>query len=549
MTSHPLKYPQVTIPTLGTVQGIVDDHLPVAKFLGVPFGTVVKRWRPAVRPEPWEGVRDASKLGPSPPQQTATHPFAAMFSGIATEVVYEEHCNERDCLNCNIYVPASVFTEGHKKDTLPVLIWIYGGGLKYGGNNHPIFDATCIVAQSIALNKDIIVVVLNYRVNYFGFLSSKELVQDAHAHAASLPLSSSSWRDRSIGNWGLLDLIQGLEYVREHIHAFGGDRGRVTIMAESAGSVSVAYLLQIPEAHGLFRRAILISSGTGTLQACQVDDCAALPYFDHLCEVFKDPRLSSVDVSNYDSNLEWVMTGTCADEATACVQQLGACTLEDFAILKSRICPPSESVLFDTIYGVPQTDEEARTISVRIVNGGYFRFSLLQTSLAIRALPSCKLSRFHFDRPTDKIEAMAPGLGAHHMVDLFFTFANEAASRVLSEQEMQFAKSAVLPTWIEFANAVTPEQSSIPLVVHDASLYGTDIGDSSGGDGDGDMAIVFGKDLTVHQEVPVERMTRDEVKFWLRSNAFQAEEAKKGRQAQIGFDLLKPLTSAKEKAQ
>ncbi|ORZ07737.1 Carboxylesterase, partial [Lobosporangium transversale] len=126
--------------------------------------------------------------------------------------------SEYDCLGCNIYMPAIAVADCAD---LPVLVWVCAGGFKNGGASSPLYDCTPIVANSIELQKPVVVISLSYRINYLGFFSSKEMVLDAQD---------------SVGNWGLLDLIMGLEWVQEHISAFSGNPKRVTLMGQSAGS-------------------------------------------------------------------------------------------------------------------------------------------------------------------------------------------------------------------------------------------------------------------------------------------------------------------------
>ncbi|KAF9943567.1 Esterase-6, partial [Mortierella alpina] len=119
-------------------------------------------------------------------------------------------------------------------------------------------------------------------------MSSKELVLDVQNYAQSVPKSQRRWYDASVGNWGFLDQILGLEWIRDHIRAFGGDPARVTLMGESAGGASISYLQLIPECHGLFNRAILLS-GTASCSPTMRPEYEGQRYFDHICRVFGIP--------------------------------------------------------------------------------------------------------------------------------------------------------------------------------------------------------------------------------------------------------------------
>ncbi|KAG0205303.1 hypothetical protein BGX28_003057 [Mortierella sp. GBA30] len=279
------KYPQVTIPGLGTVQGVVDTDSPVAKFLNIPFGVVHERWRAASKAGPWQGVRDATKNGYNPPQITKSNPFMSLFFGIPLEAAYEEAMSERDCLSCNIFMPTSALAS---EEELPVLVWIYGGGLKFGGITMPIYDCSELVMASIELEKPVIVVTINYRLNYFGFISSRELVLDAQEYSKNITEDDRRWYDGSVGNWGLTDLILGLEWIRDHVRAFSGNPKRVTVMGQSGGAVAISYLQLIPECHGLFHRSIIQSGSAATLPTMR-PEIEGQRYFDHLCKVFGVP--------------------------------------------------------------------------------------------------------------------------------------------------------------------------------------------------------------------------------------------------------------------
>lgn len=224
------------------------------------------------------------------------------------------------------------------------------------------------------------------------------------------------------------------------------------------------------------------------------------------------------------------------------VAQLGASTLEEHDSLISRLCPLSSRPQFTAIFGTPSTDTEVQHLSMRLTGDGGYRFPTLQISEAIKAHPSAQLTRYHFDRHTEKLEGMMPGIGAHHAVDLFFVFGNATARGLLNEEEKGFAKK-VQAVWIEFVTAASPMASTLPKVL--GSLYP----DTSSGDGVGageevvvaeKEAIVFGKDLEVTRGA-VERLSVEEIAFWRKFYAYTAERAKLGRADDVGFNLAKGI--------
>ncbi|MFB7086836.1 carboxylesterase/lipase family protein [Streptomyces sp. NPDC056296] len=197
----------------GSVRGRAEDGLTV--FRGIPFAEppVGEARFTAPRPaRPWSGIREAYAFGPPSPQD----------AGVAGPPA--AHPEGDDWLTVNIWTP-----EPDPAARRPVMVWIYGGAYKFGHSGSPGYDA-----RRIAADGDLVVVTFNYRVGMEGF-----------AHIEGAP-----------ANRGLLDQVAALEWVRDNITAFGGDPDLVTIFGESAGAGSVASLLAMPRAAGLFHRAI-----------------------------------------------------------------------------------------------------------------------------------------------------------------------------------------------------------------------------------------------------------------------------------------------------
>lgn len=222
----------------GDVVGFVGRD-GVHVWRGIPFAEPPVgplRWRAPRPPEPWEGVREALAFGPACPQ-------IAIPGGGWDGAKGGEPTGDEDCLTLNVYAPAFALDgvpRGRKRR--PVLFWIHGGGNSVG--DALLYDATRLVKSH-----ELIVVTVQYRLGPLGWFRH-----------ASLRGMGSSAEDRS-GNYGTLDLIRGLEWVRENIAAFGGDPRNVTIFGESAGGVNVMSLIVSPLARGLFQRAV-VQSGT-----------------------------------------------------------------------------------------------------------------------------------------------------------------------------------------------------------------------------------------------------------------------------------------------
>jgi para-nitrobenzyl esterase len=213
----------------GMISGVMNARGDVHEFKGIPFAAppVGKlRWK-APRPViPWKGVKICDRFGPSPMQKDPV-PFS-MWS--AEWLIPKEPISE-DCLYLNVWTGAM-----DPKERRPVLLWIYGGGFVSGGSAVPIYDGEAMA------KKGVIVVSCNYRVGIFGFFAHPELTAES-PHNAS-------------GNYGLLDQIAALQWVKKNIAAFGGDPDNVTIDGQSAGSVSVNCLVASPLARNLFQKAI-----------------------------------------------------------------------------------------------------------------------------------------------------------------------------------------------------------------------------------------------------------------------------------------------------
>ncbi|KAE8420530.1 Carboxylesterase [Aspergillus pseudocaelatus] len=233
--------PTVTIDAgvvAGTTTSIPSSTVTVNQFLGIPFGAPPVRFSPPQPPAPWSSVYDASEYNPDCIQQF-NYPEASRNRSIAVFNTPPPRGGEEseDCLHLNIFAPKSA-AEGSKA----VLFWIYGGGFVLGASSLPVYDGT-----SLAANEDVVVVTSNYRTNVFGFPGSPDLPE-------------SEW------NLGLLDQRLALDWVQRNIAAFGGDPSKVTIVGESAGSMSVEALITSPPDPVPFHAGIM-ESGVSTLLA------------------------------------------------------------------------------------------------------------------------------------------------------------------------------------------------------------------------------------------------------------------------------------------
>ena len=214
----------------GALKGVADGA--VAKFFGIPYAAPPvgeNRWREPQPAASWNGERDASAFGPVCMQRLTPDGFGPWTKEYITQGPASE-----DCLTVNVWTPAT-----SKNAHLPVLFWIYGGGFNSGSGKVPIYDGANLAKRGI------IVVTFNFRVGVFGFLAHPELTAESPHHAS--------------GNYGMLDIIAALKWVRANIAAFGGDPNAITLAGQSSGSGAVNYLDVSPLARGLYARAIMES--------------------------------------------------------------------------------------------------------------------------------------------------------------------------------------------------------------------------------------------------------------------------------------------------
>jgi para-nitrobenzyl esterase len=219
--------------TGGAVVGVVEDN--IVHYWGIPFAAPPVgdlRWRAPQPPKPWTGTLAADKFG---------HDCMQNVRPGGPPWPKREPAPSEDCLYLNIWAPAAA---AHNAK-LPVMVWIYGGGFQVGSSATILFDGTQFAKDGVML------VSFNYRLNKFGFFAHPALTKES----PGAPL----------GNYAVLDQIAALKWVKKNIAKFGGDPANITIFGESAGAMSVQYLMQSPLARGLFDKAIS-ESGFGRFQ-------------------------------------------------------------------------------------------------------------------------------------------------------------------------------------------------------------------------------------------------------------------------------------------
>jgi para-nitrobenzyl esterase len=213
----------------GKLQG-VEEHGMLA-FKNIPYAAPPVgelRWRPPQPAQNWQGVRDASRFG-----QACLQP---MVEGLNPELIP----GSEDCLKLNVYTPKSGKNLPIKN--LPVMVWIHGGALLTGSATEPYYEPIGLIGQNV------VVVTIDYRLGKLGFFAPKALAEEAAKN------------DEPVGNYGIMDQIAALKWIRDNIASLGGDPNNVTIFGESAGGRSVTWLMTSPAVAGLFHRAIAESA-------------------------------------------------------------------------------------------------------------------------------------------------------------------------------------------------------------------------------------------------------------------------------------------------
>jgi para-nitrobenzyl esterase len=212
----------------GELAGTPSAEGTITVFRGVPFAAPpvgALRWRAPQAAAPWQGVRKADAFGANCVQNIvdARKPWTYEFMA--------HGATSEDCLYLNVWTPANSGGERH-----PVYVYLHGGGNTEGSGSVPVYDGSGLAS------KGLVVVTINYRLGAFGFLAHPELTQEAPYHAS--------------GNYGLLDQIAAVTWVKANIAAFGGDPARITVGGQSAGAFGVRNLIVSPLATGQFQRAI-----------------------------------------------------------------------------------------------------------------------------------------------------------------------------------------------------------------------------------------------------------------------------------------------------
>jgi para-nitrobenzyl esterase len=455
---------QVKIDT-GTIEGKLQG--PTRTFLGIPYAAPPVgdlRWKPPAPPASWGGVRSATTFG--------SH---CMQGPVYDDMVFRDPGGSEDCLTLNVWTPA--------KDAaakLPVMVWIYGGGFQAGTTSESRQDGQFLAQQNV------VVVSMNYRLGIFGFFTLPELAAESGRNSA--------------GNYGLMDQVAALQWVRRNIASFGGDPGNVTIFGESAGSFSVSAQMASPLAHGLFNKAIgesgaaFHSSGlsfkplaereqqdseiaASALGSKSLKELRAIPAQKILDAAFKSKDRGfqfGPDVDGYflpesapaifaakKENLVPLLAGWNRDEGSFEVSADHPVTRESMKAVATKEFG-TKADAFMRLYPA-ETDEMAKRSMEDFAGDRFIAWSTWKWLEAVATTGKVPVYRYRFDRSLPNDAKDKPALGAYHSAEIEYVFGTlDSKSDRLWTKEDREISALMQKYWTNFARSGDPNAPGLP---------------------------------------------------------------------------------------
>jgi len=453
----------------GVLEGIQEPGSDVRTFKGIPYAAPPLgqlRWKAPQPAAGWAGVRKAGEFGARCMQG---NPFGDMN--------FRDNGPSEDCLYLNVWTPAK-----SANARLPVMVWIYGGGFAAGSSSEPRQDGGNLA------KKGVVVVSFNYRLGVFGFFSHPDLTKESDRNAS--------------GNYGLLDQVAALEWVRKNIGAFGGDARNVTIFGESAGSFSVSALMASPLAQGLFQRAIGESgafNGSTTLPAkprtetdaagrtfaeslgsSSIEQLRAKPadelqqaafqqgpfrFGPNIDGYFLPEDVAVIYAKGKQSHIP-LLAGWNSDEGSFEIafakEKPSAATFAKQA--QERFGGKADAFL--KLYPAA-TDDEAKRSAQDLAGDRFIAFSTWKWIEAHRATGKSRVFRYEFDQapppPADaKPENPAAQLGAYHSAEIEFVFEALDSKKLPWREEDRRLSDQMSSYWVNFAKTGDPNGPGLP---------------------------------------------------------------------------------------
>lgn len=433
----------------GQVAGTAAGDGPVTVYKGIPYAappTGDQRWRAPRLPAKWEGVRPATQFASDCMQ--LPYPASSIYHSDPRPV-------SEDCLYLNVWTSAASATAKR-----PVMVWIHGGALTRGSGATPTYDG-----EEFA-KKGVVLVTINYRLGVFGFLAHPELTQESDRNAS--------------GNYGLLDQIAALEWVKQNIPAFGGDPSRVTIFGESAGAWSVNFLQASPLAKGLFHRVIAESGGTftpmialkeaekeGQRLGASIKDLRAKPAeelvntagsFRPNVDGWSLPQdVRSIFTSGKQNDVP-ILVGSNADEGTSLAPWPANGKASTF-VANARMRFKDSAEEFFKIYPA-DTDEQARSSHYASYRDSAFGWQMRTWARLQTVHGKSKAFMYYFDRVPPG--PLSQQLGAYHAAEIAYVFGTLSKSKRPWEDKDCELSSTMSSYWINFATHGDPNGPGLP---------------------------------------------------------------------------------------
>lgn len=453
-------------PTAKTAQGevvgkwIMDGTQKA--FLGMPYAAppVGKlRWKPPQPPSSWTGVRDATRYAGRCEQWHVWNDYFFLDSGPS-----------EDCLYLNVYTPKSARPAGK----LPVMVWIHGGGFFAGAGSEPRYTNSALVSRNVIL------VTINYRLGVFGFLASTDLAKENGGHA---------------GNYGLMDMVAALRWVRANIRAFGGDPGNVTIFGESAGSFAVNALMAAPDARGLFQKAIGESGAffgsvipmpsiteraprdqawINSLGVKSLDELRSMPA-DKILEAARNARRMYFSPVVDGAFLKEPIPETYAAGRQAHIPAIIGWNRDERAGTLSKSMTAAKWKAFAVEHYGDQaeaflaafpakSDEQAVQSADQYTTAGFIAFGAWRWAEAQAETGRSPLYRYRFDRPAPPEENHPEGMYAFHSDELEYVFGtlDDRHGAVWHPEDRKLSEQ-IISYWTNFARTGNPNGNGLPL--------------------------------------------------------------------------------------
>ena len=462
---HGVSLAQAPNPRVKTTLGEVEGKWILANsqkaFLGLPYAAPPVgdlRWKAPQPPQPWKGIRNASSFGNRCEQWHIWNDYIFLDPGPS-----------EDCLYLNVYTPPT----SSPARKLPVMVWIHGGGFLAGASSEPRYTNSALVS------KGVILVTINYRLNAFGFLASEDLAKESGGHA---------------GNYGLMDMVASLQWVKANIAAFGGDPSNVTIFGESAGSFAVNALTATPSAKGLFQKAIGESGAffgltlamtprsshtqgdqnwVNALGVKSLAELRSLPA-DKLIEAMqKNPRVTYSPVVDGALLPESVATAYAAGHQTSVPSIIGWNRDERTGTLSKDLTAAKWKAYATEHYGPRadkflavfpgNTDEQAVKSADEVTTAGMIAFGAWKWADAQTATGNSPVYRYRFDRPSPPEPNHPQGKYAFHSAELEYVFGTlDVRQGAVWHPEDRALSEEIITYWTNFAKTGDPNGKNLP---------------------------------------------------------------------------------------